>query len=185
APILNTPVNITQIEVWSSNRSNSFEEARDIMALMDLGEYTPYNSLISRESQPLPSTGIPGEPAPSISNNLLSLLGESGRQSNSNFTQSFFASTGANDNYVKLTYARKLVEGRDFTVNRRLGYISLVYPLYNDQVISVAYRYLANGREYQVGEFTTDIPVTPSQPKMLYTKLLKNETVRPSFQLGI
>nr|WP_238387227.1 cell surface protein SprA [Sphingobacterium olei] len=178
APILNTQVNITQIEVWTSNRSNSFEEARDIMALMDLGEYTPSNSLISRASQPLPSTGIPGEPAPSISNNLLTLLGESGRASNSNFTQSFFASTGANDNYVKLTYARKLVEGRDFTVNRRLGYISLIYPLHQDQVLAVAYKYLANGREYQVGEFSTDIPVTPSEPKMLYTKLLKNETIK-------
>lgn len=178
SPIINTPVNITQIEVWTGNRSNSFEEARDIMALMDLGEYNPYNSSITRGSSRLPSTGIPGDVSPTVSNNLLSLLGENGRESNGNFTQSFFASTGANDNYVKLTYARKLVEGRDYSVNRRLGYISLIYPLNQDQVLSVAYKYLANGREYQVGEFSNDIPVTPSSPKMLYTKLLKNEIIK-------
>lgn len=177
-PIVSSPINITQIEVWISNRANAFEDARDIMALMDLGEYNPYNSIINQGSSQLPSTGIPGELAPQVSNDLLTQLGEMGRESNGNFVQSFFASTGGSDNYAKLTYARKLVEGRDYTVNRRLGYISLLYPLNHDQVISVAYRYLANGREYQVGEFSTDIPVTPSQPKMLYTKLLKNEVLK-------
>src|SRR5690606_39172278 len=111
-------------------------------------------------------------------NDLLTQLGDMGRESNGNFVQSFFASTGGSDNYAKLTYARQLVEDRDFTVNRRLGYISLMYPLNHDQELSVAYRYVANGREYQVGEFSTDIAVRPSQPKKLYTKLLKNETLK-------
>lgn len=181
APIINSPVNITQIEVWINNRSNSYENARDILALMDLGEFAPYNNgLISQGSSRLPSSGIPGEVNSPVSNNLLSLLGEDGRESNGSFVQSLFAATGANDNYSKLTYARKLQEGRDFTVNRRLGYISLLHPLYGDQVLSVAYKYIANGREYQVGEFSTDVPVTPSNPKMLYTKLLKSEVLKTS-----
>ncbi len=180
APIITSSINITQVEVWMSNRSNSYEDARDVLALMDLGEYQPYYNPINSGSSRMPSTGIPGELAPSISNDLLTQLGQQGRESNGQFVQNFFAagSTSPNDNYVKMTYARKLVEGRDYTVNRRLGYISLVYPLYQDQVLSVAYKYIANGREYQVGEFSTDIPVTPSDPKMLYTKLLKNETIK-------
>src|SRR5690606_10614406 len=85
---------------------------------------------------------------------------------------------GKNENYAKITYARKLKEGTDYTINRQLGFISLRLPLQGDQVLSVAYRYTANGREYQVGELSNDVPVTPSEPTMLYTKLLKNEIVK-------
>ncbi|WP_231388244.1 cell surface protein SprA [Sphingobacterium hungaricum] len=183
APIINSNVNILQVEVWTSNRANSSTDSRDIIALLDLAEYTPYNSLITQGSSRLPSTGIPGEASTEKSNNLLDLLGEQGRLSNGNFTQSFFAATGTNDNYAKLTYARKLVEGKDYVVNKRLGYISLFYPLNQDQALSVAYKYMVNGKEYQVGEFSTDIPVTPSEPKALYTKLLKNEVIKTNLPI--
>lgn len=183
APVINSNINITQIEVWVTNRSNYYEEARDVLALMDLGEYTPYNSNIQRESARNPSTGVPGEVSPNISNNLLTLLGDQGRQSNGTFVQSFFAGTGGTDNYEKLTYARKLIEGKDFFLNRKLGYISLLMPLNNDQVLAVSYRYLLNGVEYQVGEFSTDIPVTPSTPTMLYTKLLKASTLKTNLPI--
>ncbi|WP_240894416.1 cell surface protein SprA [Parapedobacter sp. SGR-10] len=185
APIINSPINITQIEVWMSNRSNSYEDARDVLALMDLGEYNPYYTSIAPGSSQMPSTGIPGELAPNYSNDLLVQLGQQGREPNGQFVSTFFGADGSpNDHYAKLTYARKLVEGRDYTVNRRLGYISLVYPLYQDQVLAVSYRYIANGKEYQVGEFSTDIPVTPSEPKLLYTKLLKNETIKTKTATG-
>jgi cell surface protein SprA len=82
---------------------------------------------------------------------------------------------GGTDNYSKLTYARKLTD-KEFTLHPQLGYISLNYPLNNDEVLAVAYRYTYNGVEYQVGEFSTDIPVDPNNPKVLFTKLLKNET---------
>jgi len=159
APILSTNINITQIEVWISNRSNSYEEARDIMALMDLGEYTPHSTMITRGSARNPSTGIPGDPTNNVSNNLKNLLGDAGRESNSTFVQSFFAGDGGTDNYEKLTYARKLVLGKDYFLNNKLGYVSLLHPLNQDQVLAVSYRYLLNGIEYQVGEFSTDIPV--------------------------
>lgn len=179
APIINSAINIIQIEVWVNNRSNSYENARDILALMDLGEYNPYNnSVIQQGSSRLPSSGVPGDNSSPASNNLLNQLGESGREPNGSFLQSFFGASGGSDNYSKLTYARKMQEGRDFTINRRLGYISLLHPLNSDQVLSVAYKYIANGREYQVGEFSTDVPVTPSSPQMLYTKLLKSETIK-------
>lgn len=183
APIISTDINITQIEVWVSNRNNSYEDARDVLALMDLGEQNPYNPIITRGASALPSTGLPGEPNGLQSNNLLDLLGTDARLTSSNFVQTLFQSSGGNDNYAKLTYARKLREGSEYTVNRRLGFISLNMPLNGDQVLAVAYRYTANGREYQVGEFSTDIPVAPSQPQVLYAKLLKNEILKPSLPL--
>lgn len=178
APLMTSSVNITQIEVWVSNRSNNYEEARDVLGLMDLGEYNPHSDIVSPGSSVNPSTGTPGDVAPRLSNDLLTLLGDNGRASNDNFLQSFFAGSGGTDNFEKLTYARKLIEGRDYFLNPKLGYISLLYPLNQDQVLTTAYRYLLNGAEYQVGEFSSDIPVTPSNPTMLYTKLLKASTLK-------
>src|SRR5690606_8234277 len=118
APVLTTDVNITQIEVWVSNRSNSVDDSRDVLALMDLGEYRPYNTtLIAQGNTRYPSTGIPGEPAQWYANNLLQVLPENARLTQSNGAQSFFQASGGNDNYAKLTYARKLREGTEYTVN--------------------------------------------------------------------
>ena len=184
APIITTDVNITQIEVWISNRSNSVDDSRDVLALMDLGEYQPYNTaLISAGNTRYPSTGIPGEPVQLYSNTLLQALPDDARLTQSNGAQQFFQGNGGNDNYAKLTYARKLREGTEYTIDRRLGFISLNMPLNNDQVLAVAYRYTAGGREYQVGEFSTDAPVTPSQPQMLVAKLLKNEILKTNLPI--
>nr|WP_325638355.1 cell surface protein SprA [Parapedobacter sp.] len=185
APILTTDVNITQIEVWISNRSNSVDDSRDILALMDLGEYEPYNTgrIPAGGNTRYPSTGIPGESVQFYSNRLLEVLPNDARLTQSNGAQQFFQGYGGNDNYAKLTYARKLREGTEYTVDRRLGFISLNMPLNNDQVLAVSYRYTAGGREYQVGEFSTDVPVTPSQPQMLVAKLLKNEILKTNLPI--
>lgn len=178
APLINSSVNITQVELWISNYAGTQQDARDIVALMDLGEINPYNTLITPGSSRLPSSGIPGSSSTSTSNNLLPLLGEQGRAADGSFLSNFFAGTGREDNFVRLTYARRLVEGTDFTVNRRLGYISLKSPLQRDQALSASFRYLAQGEEYQVGEFSTDFPVVSDNPKALYTKLLKNHVLK-------
>src|SRR5690606_33260734 len=74
APILTTDVNITQIEVWVSNRSNSVDDSRDVLALMDLGEFNPYHPAIAQGTSRYPSSGIPGQPGQPVSNNLLEIL---------------------------------------------------------------------------------------------------------------
>src|SRR5690606_35324901 len=179
APLINTTVNITQIEVWISNRSNAVDDSRDVLALLDLGEHEPHASgKINPGTSILPSTGIPGQVTPDVSNDLLQQLPEDARFSNSNAVQGFFPAQGGNDNYAKISYARRIREGTDYTVNRKLGFISLRKPAYGDQILAVSYRYTANGREYQVGELSSDVPVTPSQPRNLYAKLLKNEVLK-------
>ena len=178
-PIISSNVNITRIEVWVTNRTNSTTGSRDVMAFMDLGENKPYNKNLIQGGPGF--TGLPagfqGPGFPQQSNSLLQNLPAAARQTNSNAVVSYFQATGGNDNYAKLTYARKLTD-KEFVLHPQLGYVSLNYPLNNDEVLAVAYQYTVNGVQYQVGEFSTDVPVDPNTPKVLYVKLLKNSLLK-------
>jgi cell surface protein SprA len=180
-PIISSNINITKIEVWTTNRTNATTDSRDVAGFLDLGENAPYNS-----AQIQGGAGFSGMPAgfqgPGFtdqSNNLLASLPANSRFTNdpSNSLIGYFAAHGGTDNYAKLTYARKLTT-KEFTLHPQLGYISLNYPLNNDEVLAVAYQYTYNGKQYQVGEFSSDIPVNPGTPKLLYLKLLKNTILK-------
>ncbi|WP_370580810.1 cell surface protein SprA [Mucilaginibacter sp. FT3.2] len=181
-PIISTNINITKIEVWTTNRTNVTTDSRDILAFLDLGENKPHNT--SKIQGGAGFSGLPaGFKGPGFaqqSNNLLAGLPADARQTNSNSVASYFQSTGNTDNYSKLTYARKLVLDKDYKLSPQLGYISLNYPLNNDEVLAVAYQYTINGVQYQVGEFSSDVAVDPNTPKVLFTKLLKNELLKTS-----
>jgi len=186
-PIISSNINITKIEVWTTNRTNVTTDSRDILAFLDLGENKPYNT--SRIQGGAGFSGLPaGFKGPGFaqqSNSLLANLPAGARQTNSNAVASYFQSTGNTDNYAKLTYARKLTD-KEYTLHPQLGYISLNYPLNNDEVLAVAYQYTINGVQYQVGEFSSDVAVDPSTPKVLFVKLLKNELLKtnlPSWDL--
>ncbi|MGZ3890988.1 MAG: T9SS outer membrane translocon Sov/SprA, partial [Mucilaginibacter sp.] len=181
-PIISSNVNITRIEVWVTNRNNSTNGSRDVLAFMDLGENTPFNKSLVQGGpgfSGLPA-GFSGPGFPQESNSLLKGIPAAARQTNSNAIATYFQSTGRDDNYAKLTYARKLIQDKEFTLHQQLGYISLNYPLNNDEVLAVAYQYTVNGQVYQVGEFSTDLPVNNSTPQVLYVKLLKNALLKTS-----
>lgn len=178
-PIISSNINITRVEVWVTNRTNNTTGSRDVLAFMDLGENKPYNKALIQGGpgySGLPA-GFQGPGFPQQSNSLLKNLPATTRQTNSNSVISYFQGSGGNDNYAKLTYAHKLTD-KDFVLHPQLGYISLNYPLNNDEVLAVAYQYTVNGVTYQVGEFSTDIAVDPSTPKVLYVKLLKNSLLK-------
>lgn len=177
APVITSPVQITKLEVWITNKSGSTADSRDVLGLLDLGENVPYNTTqIIGGGSALPgattATGFPQQ-----SNTLLQNLPPGARFTNSNDVIAYFQANGGTDNFAKLTYARKLTE-REFTFQPQLGYISLNNPLNSDEVLAVAYRYTYNGVEYQVGEFSTDVTFDATNPKVLYAKLLKNETTK-------
>ena len=66
-PIINTPITISKLEVWITNKNSSTENTRDIVAFMDLGEYKFYStSFISQGTSIYPSD--------SLSNNLYTLM---------------------------------------------------------------------------------------------------------------
>lgn len=177
APIITSPIQITKIEVWITNKAANTNESRDVIGFMDLGENQPYNTaLFTGGTSALPA-GTTATGFTQQSNNLLSSIPASARQTNDNALLSYFQSSGSTDNFVKLVYARKLTE-REFTFQPQLGYLSLNNPLNGDEALAVAYRYTYNGVEYQVGEFSTDVPFDGNTPKALYAKLLKNEITK-------
>ena len=95
--------------------------------------------------------------------------------------------------FEKIT-ARPLTEGREYTVNRDLGIISLGVQVQPDFTIGISYQYSYNGEIYQVGEFSnkgelSEQAFTQSQTdptmvdtsvvnKVIFTKMLKSATQR-------
>lgn len=177
-PYVSSGINITRIEVWITNRNSRFDQSRNIVAFMDLGERerlcNNYWQTDSRYEQPS-----------NLSNNLLSVIKTNypeARNINS-VTQALsplnaYGINGGID-YEKVESAR-LLSSSEYTLNSTLGYISLKSALAADEVLGVAYEYTYNGSVYQVGEFSADITSTEQS---LYLKMLKSTTVAPKLPM--
>lgn len=182
-PVIASGININKVEVWVTNRNAIFVDSRNIFAFIDLGENRAiYNTTKVNGGptfNPLPNTDTRGG---AVSNDLLQNL-PAGTQTatDDGAVNRYF--NGDRNNYAQLISARKLTE-KEFTFNPLLGYISLNQALNADEILSVAYRYTtSDGREYQVGQLSADLAPTstenPSAPQnVLFTKLLKNETIK-------
>ncbi|MCD0487847.1 cell surface protein SprA [Pedobacter sp. MC2016-14] len=178
-PTVTTGVIVTKIEVWITNKTGNTTDSRDVLGFIDLGENTPYNTTQITGGagySALPS-GFTSPLSPRASNNLLTQIPADARSTNSNSVIAYFQPYGGTDNFAKLTYARKLAD-KEYTFHAKLGYLSLNNALNADEVLAVAYRYTFNGVEYQVGEFSTDQSFDQAAPKVLFAKLLKNETTK-------
>ncbi len=172
-PIVSSPIKITRIEVWVTNKTSDFGNARNIVAFMDLGETSPN---IYAKGFVLPTAG---EKLPSNDlNNLYKMMtstysGIREISSVSNILSSTPLSEGID--YVKLESARKL-KSNEYSVNTDLGFISLNYQLRPGEILAVAYEYSYNGKTYQVGEFSNDIDA----PKTLILKMLRGPASIPN-----
>jgi cell surface protein SprA len=185
-PVIKSAVTINKIEVWVTNKSSRFQESRNILALMDLGEKG-----INRQNQTISSFGdTPGLSFPFNTypgNDLNGLYKEmnttySGIRDIARITDALGPLSsrdfvGGRD-YEKIENAR-LLDSTEYTVNRQLGYISLIQSVNNDEVLAVAYQYTVNGEKFQVGEFSTDGIVAPGT---LILKLLKGTNLNPVFK---
>jgi cell surface protein SprA len=177
-PTVLSGINITKIEVWITNKTGNTQDSRDVLGLIDLGENQPFNT-----GQIIGGAGFSNLPSGFAlqgsrqSNDLLAKLPAGARLTNSNDIISYFQANGGTDNFGKMTYARRLSD-REYTLHTQLGYISLNNPLNADEILAVVFRYTYNGVEYQVGEFSTDVSFDQATPKVLYAKLLKNETTK-------
>ena len=90
-----------------------------------------------------------------------------------------------------------LTEGRDYTVNPELGFVSLNYPVQPDHVVGISYQYSYNGEIFQVGEFSNKVPPvtfgaqtgndpdqdTTRNQTVVFTKMLKSATQRVDLPL--
>ena len=177
-PYVSSGVNITRIEVWVTNKSNNYNQSRNIVAFMDLGE----NKVLANSYwQPNLSYNNPSN----TSNNLMSVIKEQypdARNINT-VTQaleplSAYGIDGGKD-FEKVESAR-LLSSSEYTLNSTLGYISIKTALNADEVLGVAYEYTYKGQVYQVGEFSGDIITTNNS---LYVKMLKSTTVAPKLPM--
>ncbi|MCH5220102.1 MAG: cell surface protein SprA [Muribaculaceae bacterium] len=177
-PFVSSGVNITRIEVWITNKSNRFEQARNLVAFMDLGESNHLANDYWKTNSAYPM-------ASNNSNNLLSVIKEDypGARMISSVTQSLeplsaYGIEGGMD-YEKVESAR-LLSSSEYTLNSTLGYISVRAAVNSDEVLAVAYEYTYQGQVYQVGEFSSDITTTDQS---LYVKMLKSTTVSPKLPM--
>ena len=162
-PFINSNVQITRIEVWVTNRTQRFENTRNIVAIQDIGESDP--SKIGLPNLPGGFINLPAGAYPRNSSNDFNPFGINGTAPSvltsairdAATVQEGFGGVQVADgsDYVSLENARKLTAS-EYTLNTQLGYISLNQRLNNDEVLGVAFQYTVNGEVYQVGEFAND-----------------------------
>ncbi|HEX7585387.1 MAG TPA: cell surface protein SprA, partial [Prolixibacteraceae bacterium] len=184
-PIINSGITINKIEVWVTNKSSNFKEARNVLAFMDLAEHDPNISNKIGEFQETsglsyPETIFPFNGANSLYNQIITKYIGIRQSENINKTLSPLNASkfvGGKD-YEKIEQARLLSES-EYTMNPNLGYISLRSALNSDEVLAVAFNYTANGKTYQVGEFSSGGVNTVNAPQTLVLKLLKGTNLSP------
>lgn len=179
-PIVHSNVQILRVEVWVTNRTGIVSNTggtdatayRDVVGFMDLGENNPFNPKWTGSGNTLPSNS---------SNNLYQTLLSDPNARISTQVQTELTAMGLQQvQDFEKTFARKL-QPNEFYFNPQIGFISLNQPLQPDDVLGVAFQYTYNGRVYQVGEFSQDVPPdsTGSNTKVLFLKLLKATAQRP------
>ncbi|MFM1780486.1 MAG: hypothetical protein RJB49_780, partial [Bacteroidota bacterium] len=152
-PVITSGIAVTRVEVYVTNRTQSTETLRNLVSLYDLGESNPYNS-----TNPIVLPLNPTSPVDNKANGMYAKL-----QADPNLRKSNEATDRLENTYnlkrgtdFDVLKGAKRLTDREFKFNSQLGYISLVAPLRNDEVLAVAYEYTLNGRKYKVGELTED-----------------------------
>ncbi|MBN1822155.1 MAG: cell surface protein SprA [Prolixibacteraceae bacterium] len=175
-------ITINKIEVWITNKSSDFDDSRNLIALQDLGEREPniYNNVPEFQETmglPYPDYLYPSNQANGMYEQMSTTYNAIRDAENITSIMASFGSafTGGRD-FEKLENARKL-NSTEYTVNLQLGYISLNQALNADEILAVAFNFTANGKTYQVGEFSTD---GIDAPQTLILKLLKGTNLSPS-----
>ncbi len=178
-PIITSDVIINKVEVWVTNIGAATQENRNIVAFTDLGE-----NKTSEIHNPL-VIPVPGQSNPSnVSNDLLYKLDTNQLRNINNVTQyltgdpfnlGYSQYMVPGEDFIKLENARKL-KSTEYTVNTKLGFISLNTSLSDDQIVAVAFQYsiIGDNKVYQVGEFS-DQGIVP--PKALIVKMLKSNVL--------
>jgi cell surface protein SprA len=173
-PAIVAPTQILRMEVWVTNRNGITTDARDVVGLMDLGESQPGVVNPSNPSFPFNSA-----------NPLLNQIRSNPTNRNSSLVFNNLVNLGLKpvQDFEK-TFARKL-DSTQYTFDRQVGYLSLAQPLQTDEVLAVAYQFTFNGKVYQVGEFSQDLPPdsNSANQQVLFLKMLKATSQRPSLPI--
>jgi cell surface protein SprA len=186
-PLINSPINITRIEVWITNRNASTEDFRSIVAFADIGESV--SKVLVDETGSVLNTGItqaqisgknlPFNGANRIGTEIIPNGAIRDVSTVDGSLQPYNMKNGTN--YSTLENARKL-ELNEYRLNSQLGFISLNRRLNDGEVLAVAYEYTVAGNitgssknSFKVGEFSNDGIQAPNN---LAVKLLRSEILQ-------
>ena len=177
-PFISSGVTINRIEVWITNKRANYDQARNIVAFMDLGEH---DRIDNTHWTPKGSTTLPHNDANSLYQEIIGIQDVRDIKQTNAVLSSSLSTYGINggEDYEKIESARRL-EPSEYTFNQALGILSLRNTLNPDEVVGIAYEYTQGGNTYQVGEFSTD---QVQAPNALIVKLLKGTAQSP--QLAI
>lgn len=174
-PIIQSLNNINRLEVWVTNRNGTIDNARDVVALMDLGEPYPYNPNFTRASN-------------DVTDNHANTLYEQiqntqGVRNIGTVVNALKTDLGLKQRIeFERTFARKL-NPTEYSFNPQLGFISINSQMQPDDVVGIAMEYTNNGKVYQVGEFAQSLPPDSTNPKVLFLKMLKSTAPDPTVPL--
>jgi len=181
-PVINSPIQITRVEVWVMNSTADYRNTRNVIALMDLGEPDPWNSN-TKNPEPgnfaVSKSSYPDNNANTLYANINKTEFRSFATVSAELTKLGISPTSFynGQDYLKIDNARML-SPTEYVVNEKLGYISLNQRLDPGYALAVAYEYTYNGVRYQVGEFSQDIPPDPNNANVLFVKMLKSTAAR-------
>ncbi len=181
-PLISSPINITRVEVWVTNRNQNVKDYRSIVAFADIGESVKENLVAKNLVTVTNPISVNGKILPyNKVNKIESLLDESkgGIRDVSTLEASIktvLPKAKQGLDYSYLQNARKL-DASEYKVHPQLGYISLSRRLNDGEVLAVAYEYSVVGASnsktiFKVGEFSNDGIVAPAN---IAVKLLRSE----------
>ncbi len=178
-PAITTPVQILKLEVWVTNRNGTTTETRDVVGLADLGENQPF------VQPPVINVTSNSDIPTNATNDLLTKVRNQPDYRNPAMVFNNLRNLGLTpvQDFEK-TFARKL-DSNQYIYNKQVGTLSLNQPLQTDEVLGVAYQYSYNGKIFQVGEFSQDVPPdsTTATQRVLFLKLLKATSQRPALPI--
>ena len=163
-PRVNSTIQILRVEVWVTNRNvAATTDTRDIVALMDLGENVPImlpgwwcGSQTFNDANIAISYAAGGSQQPQLSPGTIA-PDRSGLAP----VQEFEKTLPVNSRLPNIISTPRSVS---FSLNQ---------PLQPEEVLGIAFQYTYNGRVYQVGEFSQDVPPDSSgtSQKVLFPEI--------------
>lgn len=174
-PVINSAVSVNKVEVWVTNKTSNFQDSRNLVAFTDLAESTANISNSGLFSQ----VGTGDLPDNELNDLYTQMTGVYSNIRDINQVTSTLSPlapgfTSGRD-YEKIENARKLSQS-EYSINEKLGYISLNQALNADEILAVSFEYTYRGQVFRVGEFTSD---GVSAPQSLIMKLLKGTNLSP------
>lgn len=169
-PVVNSGISISKIEIWVTNKNARFDQARNIVAFVDLGE----NQKNISNTTEFHGTG---QYPSNETNDLYTQMSQGPYQGIRDMAQvsKVLSKFKSGRDYEKLENAR-LLDPSEYVLNDKLGYISLNTALNADEVLAVAYEYTIRGEVHTVGELTSNALAAPSA---LIVKMLRSTTQSP------